>query len=284
MIELDEVLDDARSLEPLPASASRLASLLAGDSWDMQEVCGAVRLDEALTGRLLGVANSARSGAREQVGTVELAVMRLGTGAVLGVALGNAVRKNYQTALPAYGLDEGGLWRHSVATALAVEEMRNFGVRSVPPEAFSTALLHDVGKLVLARHLTPEVLEYLRNYEGADGYGFGPDVERAVLSTDHAALGAVVARAWGLQKAIADGIEHHERPLGARPDAGRYLALLVSCADAAAVQAGAMCGSLAASPTFTHMHAEGLGIGRKAFDELSLTVMKRLQQVLQAYE
>src|SRR5687768_5638604 len=100
MIELKELLEDARTLEPLPASASRLASLLSGSGWDIKEVCEAVRLDEALTGRLLAVANSARSGAREQVGTVETAVMRLGTGAVLGIALGAAVRKSCQTALP----------------------------------------------------------------------------------------------------------------------------------------------------------------------------------------
>jgi HD-like signal output (HDOD) protein len=158
------------------------------------------------------------------------------------------------------------------------------GVRSIPPEAFATALLHDVGKLVLARHLTPEVVAYLCECEGGNGLGFGIEVERAVLAIDHAALGGVVARSWGLPKSIAEGIEHHEQPLGARPDAGRYLALLVSCADAAAVQAGAMCGGLMNGPAFTHIHAEGLGIGRRAFDDLSLAVMKRLVVVMQRYE
>jgi len=282
MFELKPILEDARTLEPLPQSASRLAVLLTGDEWDMAEVCDTVRLDQALTGRLLGIANSARSGSRERVGTVEAAVMRLGTGAVLGLVLGSAVRKSYQTALPAYQLDEGDLWRHSVAAALAVEEARRFGARTIPPEAFASALLHDVGKLVLARHLTADVLSTLQKLQGEEH--FGARVERAVLAIDHAAVGGLVARAWGLPEAIAAGIEHHERPLAARDDASRAVAFLVGLADAAAARCGAPCGGPEAAPNFSLLHAEGLGIPASGFDELCAAVAERLDDILHRYE
>jgi HD-like signal output (HDOD) protein len=282
MIELKPLLEDARGLEPLPQSASRLAVQLLGEEWDIREVCDTVRLDQALTGRLLGAANSALSGARERVGTVEDALMRLGAGAVLGLALGSAVRKSYQTALPAYRLDEGDLWRHSVASALAVEEVKRFATRTIPPEAFASALLHDVGKLVLARHLTPEVLAHLQKLQGEEV--FGARVERAVLAIDHAAIGALVARSWGLPEAIATGIEHHERPLGARSDAGRLLAFLVGLSDAVAVRCGAPCGGPEPAPDFSLLHAEGVGIGAPAFEELCKAVAERLEEVLHRYE
>ena len=63
--------------------------------------------------------------------------------------------------MPEYGIDDGVLWRHSVAAALAAELERLSCTVKVPPEAFTAALLHDVGKLVLCRHMKPEVLELL---------------------------------------------------------------------------------------------------------------------------
>jgi putative nucleotidyltransferase with HDIG domain len=282
---LSALLEDARNLEPLPQSASRLASLLAGSSWKASEVAECLRLDQALTGRLLSVANSARAGAREPIASVDAALMRLGAGAVLGIAMGAAVKSNYQYALPIYGLEEGELWRHSVASALAIEELARVTRRSVPPEAFSCALLHDVGKLVLARHLTPELCQLAGTGTGFDGSGtMTCDVERAVLAIDHAKLGGSIARTWGLPNTIALGIEHHEEPLQARPDAGRLVALLVSVADAAAVRAGAPCGGLEQDPDFALFHAEGLRLSREQFDEIGSSVARRLEDVLRRYQ
>ena len=282
MIELPALMEDAERLAPLPQSSNRLASLLVGEEWDIKQVCEVVRLDEALTGRLLSVANSARSGARSEIATVDGAVMRLGTGTVLGLALGAAVRREYQCALPAYGLDEGGLWRHSVASALAIEEASRFCERTLPPEAFATALLHDIGKLVLSRHLTDDMVEALHRAQGEAA--FDAITEREVLAIEHAELGAVIVRNWRLPESIATGVEFHERPFEAPSDEGRVLATLVGLADAAAVRAGAPCGGPEPDPEFTPLHAGALGISAKGFAELCTAVEARLEDVLACYE
>jgi len=282
MIDLEILRADARRLEALPQSSARLASLLSTEDWDIDEVCGVVRFDEALTGRLLGVANSSRSGSRSEVTTVEAAVMRLGTGTVLGLALGAAVRRDFQVALPSYGLEEGALWRHSVAAALAVEEAVRVSPRRMPVEGFAAALLHDVGKLVLSRHLTGEVVGLLRATSGSDA--FDAATEEVVLGIDHGELGAEIARAWGLPERMAEGIEHHERPHNASTDEGRLLALVIGMADAAAVRAGAPCGGPEQDPEFTPEHAGALGLGADVFGSLCDTVAQRLADVLTRYE
>jgi putative nucleotidyltransferase with HDIG domain len=241
-----------------------------------------VRLDEALTGRLLGVANSTRSGARCDIATVEAAVMRLGTGAVLGMALGAAVRRDFATALPEYGLEEGALWRHSVAAALAVEEAVRCAKRRIPVEAFAAALLHDVGKLVLSRHLSDEVVGVLRATQGETA--FDAATEELILGIEHGELGGEIARAWSLPPRLVEAIQYHERPHSAPTDDGRLLALVVGMADAAAARAGAPCGGLMQPPEFTPQHAGALGIGADAFAVLCERVSVRLQDVLTRYE
>ena len=66
-----------------------------------------------------------------------------------------------------------------------------------------TALLHDAGRLVTAR-LRPD---------GLDGVGGSPEErvaeERRELGIDHALVGGVLARRWGLPKSISGAIERH---------------------------------------------------------------------------
>lgn len=48
MIDLDQLVQEAREIEPLPASISRLAGLMAEEDSNLQEICRqvAVRLKE----------------------------------------------------------------------------------------------------------------------------------------------------------------------------------------------------------------------------------------------
>jgi len=83
-------------------------------------VAKTVALDQALTGRILRYANSAAGGSQKSVMEVGVAVMRMGPGMVLSIALGDGLNKN--------------------------------GLKG-PDGTFTAALVHDVGKLVIGRKL-----------------------------------------------------------------------------------------------------------------------------------
>ncbi|MDQ1385811.1 MAG: hypothetical protein QOG65_3190, partial [Actinomycetota bacterium] len=125
----------------------------ACESPDLAQIVDIVRYDQALTAALLRSANSSWSAARTEIATVRDAVVRLGAGPVLALALGVNVRGRMETAIPAYELAEGELWSHSVLAMLAAETLRSHvgmshGGHKLPAETPTAALLHDVGKLV----------------------------------------------------------------------------------------------------------------------------------------
>lgn len=287
MLQLDDLVRTAEELEPLPASTTRLAHLLATPDWEMSDIAQVISLDEALTGRLLSAANSALLGGRTEVCEVEVAVMRLGTGPVLSLALGSSAATELRQGAAAYGLAEGELWRHSVACALAVDQARHACRRPIPPQAYAAALLHDVGKLVLARHVTPPLVELLRVAQTAAGTpaagGISAEVEEEILAIHHAELGAVVARSWGLPESIAVGIAHHHAPLEAPDEGGRLLCNLIDLADAVSAAVGAGCGA-GSDAQFSPAHAERLGITSAGFEALVQAVDERLEDVLSWYE
>ena len=148
MLDQTVLVKAAHKLEPLPASVSRLAQLMVKDDWSIRDAEETISFDQTLTARLLRLANSAASGSRREISTIQDALVRMGTGVVLSMATGSSISRMTKTGLPEYGLEEGALWRHSIAAALAAEAAVGVCETEVPPESFTAALLHDIGKLV----------------------------------------------------------------------------------------------------------------------------------------
>lgn len=281
-VDLDALVRDAHELEPLPQSAVRLAGILSNEEWDLGAINDVVRLDEALTGRLLSAANSVRSGARTEITSVDQAVMRLGGATVLSVAVGAAVRAPMQRTLPLLGVAEGALWRHSVASALAVELSRSFLPRPVPPQAFATALLHDVGKLILERHLDEKTAAYILRAR-LEGNLVQDEAEQEVLQVHHGEVGGLIARAWDLPECIAIGIQHHHQPLSAPDEMGRHLSHLIALADSVAITIGESCGATDEEQGLSPDVAGALELPRRKFEELCERTATELEAVVEQY-
>lgn len=211
MLDLHQLIAKAYDLDPIPMSGTKLANLVADPESSLESIIQVVSLDQALTARILRAANSAASAARSQITTVRDAVVRLGRSAILTLGFGAKVREQLQQSVPEFGLAENVLWRHSVAAALAVESMGVLGKAPIPPEAYAAALLHDIGKLVLARFLDPELQSYVHRAQ-EEGRCNPLQAEMEILEVNHAELGGMVARHWGLPNSLALGIQYHHSP------------------------------------------------------------------------
>jgi HD-like signal output (HDOD) protein len=210
-LDFAALLETAREMGALPTTVTQLATLVADDDYAIGDVVDVVSLDQSLVADLLRQANSASSAPVVPVRTVREAAMRLGVGALLSLALSATVSDRMSGALPAYGLAEGALWRESVAASVAAEVVRVKSTVQVPAEAGTAALLHDLGKVVLSAHFGPEVLDMLAQAAATQRMPL-LDIEKAVLGTDHAQIGGLIAGQWQLPTTIVEAISlHHER-------------------------------------------------------------------------
>jgi putative nucleotidyltransferase with HDIG domain len=277
VIDLDAVSRAAGCFEPLPTSAIRLAALVARDIPDIARIVEVVRYDQALTAALLRRANSSWSAPRTEITTVQEAVVRIGAGPVVALALGVNVRARLQQAIPAYGLGEGELWNHSVAATLAAESLMRAAKRRLPTETPTAALLHDVGKLVMARFVEAEHLEAIeaRRSEGSTRL----TAETEVLGVDHAQLGGMVARAWCLPDSLVAGIERHHATKGqAHPDSAELIGYAVHVSDVVAKAVGGGADDNAEIETFSRAMGE-LGLSADDYDEVCGAVRSRFAEV-----
>jgi HD-like signal output (HDOD) protein len=211
MLDLNELIEQAIELAPLPASTVRLAEMAAHPDCHLEDLAELIAYDQVLTLKLLRAANSAASASATPVGSVSEAVARMGFSQVVTLAVAAGARPILQEGIPGYGLAEGALWRHSVASAVAVETMQASFNLQPSPEAFTAALLHDVGKLVMGRFLSPEIAGYIRRARETDHLD-ELESESSLLNVNHGELGGLIAQHWNLPARVVLGITYHHNP------------------------------------------------------------------------
>ncbi len=211
MIDLDQLIQQANDLAPLPASTLRLVQMMNSPHCDLADVAELIAFDPALTGNVLRGANAATSGRVERVGTVQEAVGRLGTAQVLALAVAGGAKRYLTGAIPAYDLGEGALWRHAIVVASVAETLPSYCEVEVPPMVFTAAILHDIGKLVLGRFLSPDVVKYIKQAQELDHIE-RLAAETLLLSVHHGELGGLIAQHWQLPDRVVQAIIHHHDP------------------------------------------------------------------------
>jgi putative nucleotidyltransferase with HDIG domain len=203
---------DIKNIPPLPASAVRLAELVEDLNSTVDDFAKVIEFDQVLTGNALRWANSAWSQSQSPIGDIRTAIIRLGAANILKLAIGFHLKQPMSQGCPNYDLDENALWQHSVASALAAENLQRFSILSIPHAAFAAALMHDIGKLVLGRHLGYKDLRQRIQQVIQKKELTYIQAEREITGTDHAEVGAIMAREWKLPDNLVDTIAGHHNP------------------------------------------------------------------------
>ncbi|HWI23029.1 MAG TPA: HDOD domain-containing protein [Baekduia sp.] len=196
------------ALEAFPAlaeSRDRLLKVVGQERISNGEVVAAVESDVALVIAVLRLANQVEGKHQGRIDSVVKAVDILSSEAVQ--ALANRTRTfDFFERSSIWDAAPERFRLHGVATQRAADRLATESGYEHRDRLMVTALLHDIGKLVL-----------MYAYPGYPGQVHGnartPEErihrERRELGVDHALVGGVLARRWGLPKTVASVIERH---------------------------------------------------------------------------
>jgi putative nucleotidyltransferase with HDIG domain len=277
-MKVDIKPSDISSLTPMPISVVRLASFAHDANADMNEMAKIIEYDEALTANLLRMANSVWGGSRVPVMTVKDSIVRLGTTQVLKFSVGQKLSNSMARAFPGYELGEHEHWRHSVAAALAAESLSTYLYKPIPGLAFTVSLIHDIGKLILDRHLGPQAIEEIRKVVYKEKISF-IEGERLILGTDHAQMGGEIARHWKFPEQLVNAIELHHNP-DEQPDA---LIDLVHLGNIVARLVGVGLGTEGMHVSPSDQAVKRMGIASKDLEVVCAVVQSELDEADKLY-
>ena len=188
-----------------PKSVQRILELAREDSSTAKELVTVIDRDPVLTLKMLKVVNSAYFRLPRQINSIGHAVVFLGFNATKNLALGMAAIGMLPTENTA-GFDWQDYLVHSVATASIARRLA-IGVKDADPmECFVAGLLHDFGKVVMARSM-PERLQTVLESCRQDGSSLHLAMQRQ-WGTDHAEIGALLVARWRFSPQLVETIRH----------------------------------------------------------------------------
>ncbi len=193
------------TLPAVPEVLIRMQEILDSDHIDIDEVAVLMRSDPALVGQILKMANSAYYGLPREVADVKYAIGFLGLNETHRIMLSFAIAD----ALVTENKEElKELWFHSFHTALCADYLvkKNRALR-YPPDCWSAALLHDIGKLVYLKFF-PDHFIALKEYALKNSCLFNTAEVELDLPTS-AYLGTLLCDHWRLPLIVRDSCESH---------------------------------------------------------------------------
>jgi putative nucleotidyltransferase with HDIG domain len=167
--------------------------------------------DQSLVVRVLRLANSAYYGVPRSIETLPEAIVMLGMRTVRHLCLLASSYPWLVKALPGYGLGPREMWVHSLSVGVGAQVIAEQSGAADPDVVFTAGILHDLGKTALSVWLENKVSAMAKMAEIHDTTF--DEIERKVLGFDHQQVGAHMAQAWNLPKALIQAIESHHCPM-----------------------------------------------------------------------
>ncbi len=258
--------------QPLPSLAAfEILKTIEDEDHSMKAVVRLVENDASLTSEVLKMANSAAYYRGQPVTTVSRAVLLMGEMMVVGVAICISTSIVYQKPLDGYESPEGELWGHSLRSAIACRELAKFTKGKVNPGlAFTSGLLHDIGKSVISEFLvgsTGEMTDLCTGKEAADYI----EAERRAVGTDHCEVGYLLAQRWGLPDMLCLAIRDHHHPAKTE-DEHKVLVYTVHLGDIISMLGGGGTGSDSLAYTVDSEYEKYLNIQQEELGRILLKV------------
>jgi HD-like signal output (HDOD) protein len=193
------------SIRQIPAAA-RESLVLCGDAdFPRVKLVGRLEKDPMLVQALLRTANSAGlAGSAKSIIRLDEALARLGLNITRSVILASCVEGLFSRPGEPFESMVGEIWRHMVRTGQIARAVAPcFGANS--EEAFSVALLHDVGKLLVFDQIS-ELRSKLRRQVVVP-----MPFLSALLQSVHEPFGALAALRWQMGPRASEAMGTHHR-------------------------------------------------------------------------
>jgi putative nucleotidyltransferase with HDIG domain len=245
MANLDQFIERAKYLPPAPKLLPEMLSLLGQPDIDGERIVRLINYDPGLTANVLRLCNSAFLASAMPVVSLDEAVSRIGFNEIYRLVAASVSAAVLWAPGTGQNPIHDRLWAHSVVAAVAAQVV----ARDLDGDqnlAFTTALLHDIGKLILM-----DVLEekYLRVFDEVEANSCSMiEMEARVVGVQHAELGGRLLARWKFPLSAVSGVCFHHDPGAAGTQAasaayvyaGNLIAYLLGhgCGDSGFAQQG----------------------------------------------
>lgn len=233
-LAIESIVEAVNDLPALPHIVVRVMELSEDPDSTAQDISNVLNQDQAMTARVLRIANSAYYGFPRRISTVTDAIVFLGFKTIRSIVLAVSVSDILSQEMEGYALEYGELWKHSQCSAMAARLIAKKAKLGIMDLAYTAALLHDIGKVILNSYMKEIYHEVVAKIDENNSSFI--EAENQVLGFNHAMVGSRVAEKWSLPPELVEAIALHHDP--GKAEINKRLTSIVHLADALCVMMG----------------------------------------------
>lgn len=182
---------------------------------NINELSRIIALDPAFSAKVLSRANSASTGIKRSITSIQEAIVFLGFNVVREIVLNMKTASFYCSCAKSSMFKPELLWRHSLAVAMCAKAICRRELRLPGDDVYAAALMHDIGIIIenqFARKKLEAALSMMYNERTPL-----TDAERREFGFDHGILGEAITTLWKIPEKLAHSIRYHHSPQDADP-------------------------------------------------------------------
>jgi HD-like signal output (HDOD) protein len=207
--DLSSLADEDVNLASLPNIFTEISKVIGDPRSSAIHVANVISSDPNLSAKLLKVVNSAFYSFPSKIDTISRAVMIVGSKQLSTLALGTSVVNIFQD-IPADLVDMKSFWKHSIGCGISARMIAGYKNVSNTERLFVAGLLHDIGRLLIYKHLPQEGREILLQAKRTNCLLRSAEVE--ILGFDHTQIGGMLLKKWKLPLILEQAVGNHHQP------------------------------------------------------------------------
>jgi HD-like signal output (HDOD) protein len=205
------LVDNVLQLISLPEIYLRLQQTIDDPLHSRDQIAEIVAYDPSLSARVLRIANSSYYSFPREIETVNSAVGLIGELDLRNLVLATTVIGS-MNALNYKGVNIDEFWLHSLRCSIIARLLARSVGDCDPEILFLAGMLHDLGILVIYQQEATLAGVVKRQID--EQHQLRDQAEREILGFDHAEVGALLIKAWGLTEELSELTRcHHQYQL-----------------------------------------------------------------------
>lgn len=207
--EINYKISQAKEIRPLPSAVQRMLEILHGEIVSANELESFIKYDQALSAKILRIANSAYYGFRGKIETLSRAIMLVGFHRVRSICLNTLFMELFANAQELHPSQREKLWKHSFATAKVAAQIALHRPWISKEHAYVLGLFHDLGRTIMATNFA----EHYQSIQSLSRAGKLPLwCAELQYGLTHTQIGKWTAIKWALPEMFLRVIEFHHTP------------------------------------------------------------------------
>lgn len=206
---IEKIIEKVKALPTLSLVVAKVIQVVSNPLTSASDLSKIITVDQALTAKVLRLANSAFYGFPFRIQNIAHAVSILGFDTIRNLALTVSVYKIF-TGESKEGFSHQDFWKHCVGVAICASLLAKKIKYKSSEAAFTAGLLHDIGKNFFEQYMHKEYIEVLKHVKENKIPVY--EAEKKLIGIDHSELGKLMAEKWNLPMELKAGIASHHHP------------------------------------------------------------------------